>query len=684
MASSSSSTDAVAGYIQRLNTLGQVEDITTNAFTHNIDEIKHANKINNIDDEPWSKNDFVTMENELSDDNGNRVSSMPTTTLAVRTSDLKSPFFDPDTGELVNAMVVQGNVPFSAYLDQALTDLDADILTALTKQLNFGLDSAAGVMKNCIAAHNVIHSLIVSVLMYFREKIVENRSSLADNEEGKVMAICRIADTLSEISSLIQEAKRVSYKLADDGGVSTTVVGERYIDPIRAKQPAKCNFCSVAGHGPTPIVGHFLDRLQKEYIKRNVDIVKEKRSAVQKGGLTDIFITRSSGVPQAIASKAASAAIQHNYAANTSERTTIECAFKRAKFDSQVSHLMRRYTDSKTRQFEYQYGLQEQQESPGRTEKIDERKSEHEEEVTTKSRAVSPKEKENEGFLTPERENASVRMYLPDENEEKQPNVQQIFAKSSQFLTPNLTMQRFQDQLAPPQLETTVETTLSSGSTEPIRPLPPHSFTGSLSPPLSPIHSPEPQVQQTSVAESGATLLSYYADRYSHYAKRYSYYADAYKQASAAESGDALLSYYADRYSHYSKRYSYYADAYAELILQSRPSSLPHISPIHSPEPQRRGPVVETGPISHPSYDEQVKPSLLSPIHSPPIGSVLEPSQSETDRIASEIRGLERLGFSPSLPAIRGRDRQNKASMEKEFDSRSRYIRSRSTRKKTH
>ncbi len=44
-------------------------------------------------------------------------------------------------------------------------------------------------MKNCIAVHNIIHSLLLSVLTHFKVKILEGGSSLGENEEGKVMAI---------------------------------------------------------------------------------------------------------------------------------------------------------------------------------------------------------------------------------------------------------------------------------------------------------------------------------------------------------------------------------------------------------------------------------------------------------------------------------------------------------------
>nr|BDT63203.1 MAG: wsv131-like protein [Hemigrapsus takanoi nimavirus]GBG35359.1 wsv131-like protein [Hemigrapsus takanoi nimavirus] len=630
MANSLHSNGAVADYIKRLYNFDQAREITANVFTDNRDVIEAVINDNNVDGELWSKNDFVTMENELVDDEFRRVSSTHTTTMAVNDSTVKSPLFDLNTGELENAMVVQGNVPVSVYLDQTPAGLAADVKAALAKQLSFGLDSAAGVMKNCIASHNVIHSLLLSALMYFRKKIVENGSSLADNEEGKVMAICRIADTLAEISSLIQEAKKISYNLADEGeakkggggrGVSSAVVGEKYIDLTRAKLPAKCKFCNVAGHGPTPIVGQFSDRLQKEYIKRNYDIVKEKRSAVQKGGLTDIFITRSSGAPQAnnsIASKAASAAIQHNYAVNTGEQSSIECAFKRAKFDSQVGHLMQNYMDSRIRQLEYQqqqqqyyYEQQQQQETPGQTYIVtEERKKEdecryeivrnseqkenkEEEECesgtdeTTESSAIAPssvtKQKEKEESLSPERDNASQvevvevaaavaakdngeRINLPDKNGGDQPNfriVQRNNAKTPQSLARNAIMQQYLDQRAPPHLKTAVET----------------------------------------------------------------------------------------------------------------------VSLIHSPAPQRQAPVAESSPALPPSYLEKIKPlPSLSPIRSPPstalVGSVLEPSQSETERVASEIRSLEMLGYSPSLPAIRGRDRQNRASMGmavKKFGTRRMY-----------
>ena len=600
MASSFSSNDAVSDYIQHLYDFDQVRDITASVFTDNRDVIEAVFNDNNIDGELLSKNDFVTMENELADDEGRRVSSMHTTTLAVKNSIMTSPLFVPETGELENAMVVQGNVPVSMYLDQTTANLGADIQAALAKQLRFGLDSAAGVMKNCIAAHNVIHSLLLSALMYFRAKIVESRSSLADNEEGKVMAICRIADTLAEISSLVQEAKKVSYNFADKGeakngegkrGASSVVVGEKYIDLTRAKLPAKCNFCNVAGHGPTPIVGQFLERLQEEYIKRNDDMVKEKRSAVQKGGLSDIFITRSSGAPQAnnnIASKAASAAIQHNYAVNTGERSSIECAFKRAKFDSQVGHLMQSYTDSRIRQLEYhqqqQQQQQQQQETPGQTCAITEERERRDEcryEVERDSEAA----KDN-----------GERINLPEENRGEQPNfrvVQGIDAKAPQSLVQNVIMQQLQDQLAPPQLKTT-----------------------------------------------------------------------AAAAAAAAESAVP-------------------AD-YTELTRPRPP--LPLVSPILSPAPQRQevpaAAAAESAvPALPPDYIEKMKlPPLLSPIRSPSattlVGSVLEPSQSETERVASEIRRLEMLGYSPSLPAIRGRDRQNRASMGaavKKFGPRRKY-----------
>ena len=601
MASSFSSNDAVSDYIQHLYDFDQVRDITASVFTDNRDVIEAVFNDNNIDGELLSKNDFVTMENELADDEGRRVSSMHTTTLAVKNSIMTSPLFVPETGELENAMVVQGNVPVSMYLDQTTANLGADIQAALAKQLRFGLDSAAGVMKNCIAAHNVIHSLLLSALMYFRAKIVESRSSLADNEEGKVMAICRIADTLAEISSLVQEAKKVSYNFADKGeakngegkrGASSVVVGEKYIDLTRAKLPAKCNFCNVAGHGPTPIVGQFLERLQEEYIKRNDDMVKEKRSAVQKGGLSDIFITRSSGAPQAnnnIASKAASAAIQHNYAVNTGERSSIECAFKRAKFDSQVGHLMQSYTDSRIRQLEYhqqqQQQQQQQQETPGQTCAITEERERRDEcryEVERDSEAA----KDN-----------GERINLPEENRGEQPNfrvVQGIDAKAPQSLVQNVIMQQLQDQLAPPQLKTTAaaaaaaaESAVPADYTELTRPRPPL-------PLVSPILSLAPQRQEVPAA------------------------------AAAAESAVPALP---------------------------------------------------------PDYIEKMKlPPLLSPIRSPSattlVGSVLEPSQSETERVASEIRRLEMLGYSPSLPAIRGRDRQNRASMGaavKKFGPRRKY-----------
>ena len=562
-----SSSDAVAEYIQRLTTFDQVKDINANVFTENREVIEAVINDNNVDGELLSKNDFVTMENELVNDEGMRISSTHTTTIAVQNSTVTYPHFEPDTGELKNAMVVQGNVPVSLYLSQTSAGLDADIQAALDKQLRFGLDSAAGVMKNCIAAHNIIHSLLLSALMFFRSKIVENGSSLADNEEGKIMAICRIANTLIEISSLLQEAKKVSYKLVDEsetkneeeGDASSVAVGEKYL--TKTKLPAKCNFCNVAGHGPTPVVGQFSDKLRKEYLTRNEDIIKKKRNAVQKGGLNDIFITRSSGASL----KAASVAIQYNYAVNNGERSSIECAFKRAKFDSQIGQLIQNNMDSRiqeapeevvehTDEIAGSNAVAESSETNPSPEQVATNENEEQSDMTLNEisgvdleefvKRVFPQFTDEENNIMSEEEMMKTLIEVPNNadqvaaGEEKESNVEKV----SQPLVKKLKLQRIQDQLTPPQLELT------------------------------------------------------------------------------------------------------------------RP--LPFISPLRSPAPP---------PPTGPSYGEMVNPLPLS------VGSVLEPSQAETDRVASEIRTLEMMGQSPSLPAIRGRDRQNRASMKK-FVKKSRSI----------
>ena len=640
MASSVSSNDAVADYMQRLYALGEVRGITANVFTGNRDVIEAIIGDNNVDGELWSKNDFVTMENELADDEGRRVSSIHTTTLAVKNSTLTSPFFDSDTGELENAMVVQGNVPASVYLDQTSADLDTDIQAALAKQLSFGLDSAAGVMKNCIAAHNVIHSLLLSALVYFRAKIVESGSSLADNEEGKIMTIYRIAHTLAEISSLVQEAKKVSYNLANEtrnGG--DAVIGEKYID--LTELPVKCIFCNDVDHGPTPIVGQFSDRLRREYIKRNGDIIKKKRNDVQRGGLTDFFITSGAN----IASKAASTAIQHNYAVNTGERSSIECAFKRAKFDSQVGHLMESYMDSRIRQNETS-----EQSSCVITDEV---VREHEEKAPIREEKV----------LSPERDNAikivAAEVSLSDENKEEQSVKQNLIMQRSQNplqLAPESSSDKLIRPPAPQRQESTLpaeltrlpvspihsprqDSALPPGLVEMVRPPPP---------PVSPIHSPR---QESALPPGLVEMMRPLPPPVSPI--------HSPRQDSALPPG---------------------------LVEMMRPPP-PPVSPIHSPRQDSalppglvemmRLPPPPVSPIHSPRQESALPPGLTKP-SSPPtsVGSVLEPSQSETERIASEIRRLEMLGYSPSLPAIRGRDHQNRASMKttvKKFDPRGRY-----------
>lgn len=335
---------------------------------------------------------------------------------------------------------------------------------------------------------------------------------------------------------------------------------------------------------------------------------------------------------------------------------------------------MQSYMDSRLRQLEYQqqqqqcYYEQQKHMTPGQTcvtreregeckcdvvrdNKQEENKVEEEWEEesstdnTTESSAVAKlpetKEKEKEEFLSPERNNANQvnvvevatkgngeRINLPDENGGVQPKfeiVHRIDAKAPQSIFQNKIMQRFQDQLAPPQFKTAAETipALPTNYAKLAKPLPL----------ASPTHSPAPQRHAT---------------------------------APTAESVNTL------------------SPGFVEL---TRP--LPLISPIHSPVPQRQTLVVETAPALPPVYLQKMKPlPLISPLRSPPatalVGSVLEPSQSETERIASEMRRLEMLGYSPSLPAIRDRDRQNRASMGtvvKKFDPRRMHKYSQQTRK---
>ncbi len=102
--------------MQLIYAFDQVRDITANVFTDDKDVIKAAIDDNNVDGDLWSKKDFVTMENELVDDDGRRVLNTHTTTVTVKNPLVKSPFFDPDTRRLKKAMVVQGNVPVSVWM----------------------------------------------------------------------------------------------------------------------------------------------------------------------------------------------------------------------------------------------------------------------------------------------------------------------------------------------------------------------------------------------------------------------------------------------------------------------------------------------------------------------------------------------------------------------------------------
>ena len=557
MANYSSPNDTENKYIALLNSFDNVRDITTKVFTDDTYEIETEIINNNIDNDLWSINDFVTMENQLVNKEGKRVSSMCTTSSVVKNSDINPPTFNPDTGELENAMIVQGNVPVSSYLKQVKND--DDIKKALAKQLRFGLDSASGVMKNCIAAHNVIHSLLLSLLVYFRTKIVKS-SFFVDNEEGNVMMFCRIMDTLAEISAVIKKAKNISYKLADGGGLKDSViVGEKYIDLTRAKLPSKCTFCNITGHGTTPIVEQFSDRLQKEYIKRNKSIIEEKRNAVQKGGLTDIFITRSGNA-------ASTAAIQHNYDA---EQSSMECAFKRAKFDSQVDYLIKK----------------------------------------------------------------SYSEDIPKPIDAKPPQSQTL-------------IMQYQDQLAPPpQLDITVPTESSIGSPShseeitnepsPIFKLvqrtdakPPQSHTQKLIMQYRDQLAPPPQLDITAPAELSEKKIEEFVK------KNLPQFIDKDKNILSEEAMMKVLTQDKE------------LPTYIEMM---RP--LPFLSPI-SPN------VLE-------SETEKIASEMgreIPPI-SPTIASVLEPSQSETEKIASDIHKFEMLGYSPSLPAILDRDRRNRTSM---------------------
>ncbi|KAK3894161.1 hypothetical protein Pcinc_002069 [Petrolisthes cinctipes] len=232
---------------------------------------------------------------------------------------------------------VIGNVPVDSHLDMSALNLDPDLREAITKQLRFELDAASDIIKNYIASHNVMHSFAFSALRLFSDRINEKRGAWTDQEEGNFMAVCRVVDTCADVAVLIKEAKTTMANIMDKeiGGDAPVVVGSKYIESTvtgKGGGPTRCNLCGDVGHGSTPILGQFSDRLRKEYTKRNEYAVKEKKRKQMSEGMCDMFVVRSAakgGECFAADTTASTRAVQQNIHGLNEDTSSIENARRR-------------------------------------------------------------------------------------------------------------------------------------------------------------------------------------------------------------------------------------------------------------------------------------------------------------------------------------------------------------------
>ena len=355
MAVAGSANDAVAEYLDNLYSFDSVQDNeTANAKVFTEDRKVVTTVVEkNIIGELWSEADFLTSENILSDGPGQqRISSLHTVTLLTKNSKLTTPSFsfDNEDVQLSGLWKSLGATPSADSMVFPDNSVDDDkSLEAVKRQLVFGTDVAAEVMKNCIASHNVIYSFLYSLLQFFRTKVVESEY-FDDDAKGQDMMVCRVIEVCAEILALIQESKKATSSSLDmskcsDVNKADAVLTEAAYLKATGAIPPKCRYCKTGGHGYSPILGQFNSAIRKEYWKRNEKQINEFKDA-HKTVTPDNFITRSAPPNRKRAGKVETVASQSNEFICPTESSNIECALRKATFNSQVTSLMRDYLDS--------------------------------------------------------------------------------------------------------------------------------------------------------------------------------------------------------------------------------------------------------------------------------------------------------------------------------------------------
>lgn len=357
MAAFSSANDAVAEYLAKLYSFDSVQDnetVNANLFTDDREAVTKVVE-NNIVDELWSEADFLTSENILSDGPGQqRISSLHSITLLTKSSKITTPSFLESVNkegnedvQLTGLWKSLGATPVDMEFQDGV--LDDESLEAVKKQLFFGTDVAAEVMKNCIASHNVIYSFLYSLLQFLRAKVVESEC-FHDDAKGKDMLVCRIIEVCAEIVALIQESKKAtSSSLIHKADAVLTEAA--YLKAVGKRKsvtalPPKCQYCKTTGHGYTPILGQFSSAIRNEYRKRNEIQITEYKN-VHKTVIPDNFITRSALPNKKKAGKVEMAASQTSEFIDPIESRNIKRALRRATFNNQVTSLLTDYLDSK-------------------------------------------------------------------------------------------------------------------------------------------------------------------------------------------------------------------------------------------------------------------------------------------------------------------------------------------------
>nr|BDT63144.1 MAG: wsv131-like protein [Sicyonia whispovirus] len=167
------------------------------------------------------KDDFITSENVISDpESGVRVSTLGALDVILQECEVRQPSVSDD-GQMLRDVETAFGLPTSEILlvpEAVRGAMDGAAGETVDCQTKFGFDPAAEILKNCCAAHTVMHSVLRSSLLLLRDK-VEVWGSGSLERDGQEISLCSAVEVLGQVCSVLEEAKKATSSFGGGHGL---------------------------------------------------------------------------------------------------------------------------------------------------------------------------------------------------------------------------------------------------------------------------------------------------------------------------------------------------------------------------------------------------------------------------------------------------------------------------------